>query len=129
MSFEHFSPTLKLPEKEQELGGIYQSVLHGKRALLLMDNAKDAAQVKPLMPPAGCVLLVTSRFHFVLPGLQAKNIETLPPAQAVELLLKIAPRIGGEAQAIAKLCGYLPQALRLAATALAERANMAPSDY
>jgi hypothetical protein len=64
-----------------------------------------------------------------LPGLHAKNLETLPPAKAEELLLKIAPRIGGEAQGIARLCGYLPQALRLAATALAERVNMAPSDY
>jgi len=124
-----FQPEAKLPEKEQELAGIYQSVLHGKHALLLMDSARDAAQVRPLIPPAGCVLLVTSRFHFALPGLQAKNLETLPPAQAEELLLKIAPRIGAEAPAIAKLCGYLPQALRLAATALAERVNMAPSDY
>jgi tetratricopeptide (TPR) repeat protein len=124
-----FQPEAKLPENEQELAGIYQSVLHGKRALLLMDNARDAAQVKPLIPSAGCMLLVTSRFHFVLPGLQAVDLETLPPAKAEELLLKIAPRIGAEAQAIAKLCGYLPQALRLAATALAERANMAPSDY
>src|SRR5208283_1697260 len=124
-----FQPEAKLPEKEQELAGIYQSVLHGKRVLLLTDNARDAAQVRPLIPPAGCVLLVTSRFHFVLPGLLAKNLETLPPAEAEELLLKIAPRIGGEAQAIAKLCGYLPQALRLAGTALAERPNMAPPDY
>ena len=124
-----FQPEAKLPENEQELAGIYQSVLHGKLALLLMDNARDAAQVKPLIPPAGCMLLVTSRFHFVLPGLQAKNLETLPPDKAEELLLKIAPRIGGEAHGIARLCGYLPQALRLAATALAERVNMAPSDY
>jgi tetratricopeptide (TPR) repeat protein len=124
-----FQPEAKLPENEREAAGVYQSVLHGKRALLLMDNARDAAQVKPLIPPAGCVLLVTSRFHFVLPGLHAKNLETLPSAKAEELLLKIAPRIDGEAQAIAKLCGYLPQALRLAATVLAERVNMAPSDY
>jgi tetratricopeptide (TPR) repeat protein len=124
-----FQPEAKPPENEQELAGIYQSVLHGKRALLLMDNATDAAQVRPLIPPAGCVLLVTSRFHFVLPGLQAKNLETLPPAKAEELLLKIASRIDREAPAIAKLCGYLPQALRLAGTVLAERVNMAPSDY
>jgi tetratricopeptide (TPR) repeat protein len=124
-----FQPERKLPENEQELAGIYQSVLHGKRALLLMDNARDAAQMKPLIPPTGCVLLVTSRFRFVLPGFQAKNLETLPPDKAEELLLKIASRIDREAPAIAKLCGYLPQALRLAGTALSERVNMAPSDY
>lgn len=124
-----FEPEAKLPEEEQALGAKYRSVLDGKRALLLMDNARDAAQVRPLIPPKGCFFLVTSRLHFALPGLHAKNLETLPPAEAEELLLKIAPRIDGEAPAIATLCGYLPQALRLAATALAERANMAPADY
>jgi tetratricopeptide (TPR) repeat protein len=124
-----FQPECKLPGNEQELGGMYRGVLHGKRALLLMDNARDAVQVRPLIPPAGCVLLVTSRFHFVLPGLYAKDLNTLPLDKAEELLLKIAPRIDGEAPAIAKLCGYLPQALRLAATALTERVNLAPADY
>jgi hypothetical protein len=87
-----FHPEAKLPEKEDELGGIYRSVLNGKRVLLLMDNAKDAAQVKPLVPPAGCAVLVTSRVHFALPGLYAKDLETLPPAKAEELLLRISQR-------------------------------------
>jgi tetratricopeptide (TPR) repeat protein len=126
-SFEGAEATL--PEQEQELAGKYRSVLDRKRALLLMDNAKDAPQIRPLIPPAGCVLLVTSRFHFLVPGLQARNLDTLPFEKAEELLLKIAPRIDGESEALAKLCGYLPQALRLAATTLAERVNMAPSDY
>jgi tetratricopeptide (TPR) repeat protein len=124
-----FHPELKLPETVEELSPQYLSVLHNKRALLLMDNAKDAAQVKPLTPPAGCALLVTSRQHFALPGLQAKNLETLPPPDAKALLLRIAPRIDGEAEAIAKLCGYLPQALRLAASAIAVRVNLEPQDY
>jgi tetratricopeptide (TPR) repeat protein len=124
-----FHPEAKLPEKEHELAGIYQSVLHGKRALLLMDNAKDAAQVRPLIPPAGCAMVVTSRLRFTLPGLQPKNLDTLPPSDAVKLLLKIAPRIDGEASAIAKLCGYLPQALRLAASAVGSHVDLAPADY
>ena len=124
-----FEPKAELPEQEQALGAIYRSVLAGKRALLLMDNAKDAEQVRPLIPPKGCFFLVTSRLHFALPGLRSKDLNTLPPEKAGELLLKIEPRIDGEAPAIARLCGYLPQALRLAATALAERVNIAPSDY
>ncbi len=124
-----FEPEARLPEEEQAVGAIYRSVLVGKRVLLLMDNARDAEQVRPLIPPRGCFFLVSSRLHFALPGLRAKNLETLPPNKAEELLLKIAPRIDGEAPAVARLCGYLPQALRLAATALAERVNMAPSDY
>jgi tetratricopeptide (TPR) repeat protein len=124
-----FHPEAKLPEKEEELRAQYLSVLHDKRALLLMDNARDAAQVKPLVPPEGCALLVTSRQHFALPGLQAKNLETLPPPDAKDLLLRIAPRIDAEAETIARLCGYLPQALRLAASAMAVRVNLEPADY
>src|SRR5262245_29515969 len=49
-----YHPTAKLPESESELRGVYLSVLHDQRALLLMDNAKDEWQVEPLIPPAGC---------------------------------------------------------------------------
>jgi tetratricopeptide (TPR) repeat protein len=124
-----FHPEAKLPNKEDELSAFYQSVLHDKRALLLMDNAKDAAQVKSLIPPQGCALLVTFRYRFTLPGLQQKNLDTLPPEDATKLLLRIAPGIDGEADAIAKLCGYLALALRLAATAIAEHIDLAPPDY
>src|SRR6266404_3771669 len=124
-----FHPQAKLPDKEGDLRALFCSVLHGKRALLLMDNAKDAAQVKSLIPPEGCTLLVTSRFRFTLPGLHQKNLDTLPPDDATKLLLRIAPSIDGEAEAIAKLCGYLALALRLAATAIAERIDLAPAEY
>jgi hypothetical protein len=48
---------------------------------------------------------------------------------AKNLLLRIAPRSDGEAEAIAKLCGFLPQALRLAASAIAVRVDLEPQDY
>jgi len=89
-----YHPAAKLPESETELRGLYLSVLEGQRALLLMDNAAGAAQVEPLIPPASCVLLVTSRRHFTLPGLAAKNLDALTVADARTLLLAIAPRIG-----------------------------------
>jgi hypothetical protein len=47
-----YHPEAKLPDQESELSAIYNSVLHGKRALLLMDNAKDRGQVEPLIPRA-----------------------------------------------------------------------------
>ena len=117
------------PRKEDDLCALFRSVLHGKRVLLLMDNAKDAAQVHRLIPPEGCTLLVTSRTHFKLPGLYQKDLNTFPPADAKKLLLEIAPRIQGEADAIAKLCGYLALALRLAATAIAEHIDLSPAGY
>ncbi len=124
-----YHPSSKLPDSEEDLRGLYCSVLDGQRAILLMDNAKDAAQVIPLIPPATCVLLVTSREHFALPGVQTKNLECLLPAEAEELLLKIAGRIGPWAAKIAALCGYLPLALRLAGSALAERLDLTPAEY
>ena len=124
-----FEPEAKLPRQEQKLGAIYRSILEGKRAILLMDDARNLEQVELLVPPRSCCLLVTSRMRFALPGLTAIDLDVLLPAEAQELLLKIEPRIGAEAPAIADLCGYLPQALCLAATALAERVDIAPSDY
>ena len=124
-----FHPEAKLREKEEELKGLFTSVLHGKRVLLLMDNARDAAQIQSLIPPQGSTLLVTSRRAFTLPGLKAKRLDTLPPGDAKDLLIKIAPRIGNTAVAMAKACGYLALALRLAATAIAEHADIDPADY
>jgi len=124
-----YHPTAKLPESESELRGLYLSVLDGQRALLLMDNAANAAQVEPLIPPAGCLLLVTSRQHFTVPGLAAKDLDTLSAADARDLLLTIAPRIETQADEIAELCGYLPLALRLAATAIVKYRNLPTADY
>jgi len=119
----------KLPESEAEVAGLYHSLLEGKQAILLMDNAFDAAQVEPLIPPAGCLLLVTSRQHFTVSGLYTRNLDVLPPDDARNLLLAIAPRIGEEAGEIAALCGRLPQALRLAASAMKERVDIIPAEY
>lgn len=128
-----YHPDAKLPESEAELGGLYRSVLHEKKALLLMDNARDAKQVEALIPPPSCMLLVTSRQHFTLPGLVPKNLDALSPPDARELLLLIAPRLAQEKKDytsdLARLCGYLPLALRSVASALAARINLSPADY
>src|SRR5262249_27594760 len=124
-----YHPGAKLPESEAELRSIYLSALHNQRALLLMDNAKDEKQVEPLIPPAGCRLIITSRQSFTLPGIFAKNLDCLPPTDACKLLLAIAPRIGELAGEIARLCGYLPFALLLAGRVIAKRRNIKPTDY
>ncbi|MEK9161778.1 MAG: tetratricopeptide repeat protein [Chloroflexota bacterium] len=124
-----YHPTAKLPESEVELRSIYLSVLDDKRALLLMDNAKDAKQVEPLIPPSSCLLLVTSRQKFVLPDIRTIDLDSLPLDDAKSLLLQIAKRIGNYAEEIAELCGRLPLALRLAGSALAEHIDLEPAQY
>jgi hypothetical protein len=124
-----FQPKAKLPASEEELAALYRSVLHGRRALLFLDNAADRWQVEPLIPPAGCALLITSRQNFHLLGIVTKRVDILPPEDARKLLLTIAPRINDLADTIAGLCGYLPLALRNSATLLAERVDIDVADY
>jgi len=124
-----FMPDLRLPSSEDELAGVYRSILENRRALLVLDDAVGAEQVLRLIPPSGNFLLVTSRSHFALPGLFALNLETLNDADARALLLRLAPRIGSQADKIAALLGRLPLALRLAAATLAERPDLAVEEY
>ena len=113
----------KLPENEGVLRGLYQSVLHDKRALLLVDNAESAAQIESLIPPTSRALLITSRLRFTLPGLFPFNLESLPAGDACALLVGITPRLADHAEVLAELCGYLPLALRLAP----KQAHLEPS--
>jgi len=122
-----FLPDAKLPEGPQ-LAALYRDVLSDQRALLLMDNASGREQVEPLTPPAGSVLFVTSRQRFSLPGWAYRDLDVLPLADAGALLVEIAPRIGDHAAAIARLCGDLPFALRVAASTLSERPDLSVSE-
>ncbi|HSD85732.1 MAG TPA: NB-ARC domain-containing protein, partial [Anaerolineae bacterium] len=123
-----FQPAAKLPEDKDRLTAAYRSVLFEQHTLLLLDNIRGAEQIQPLWPPsAGCGVIVTSRFHFTLPGLSSKNLTTLSTADARALLLRITPRIGERADEIAKLCGYLPLALRPVASQLKMRESLTPA--
>lgn len=131
-----YQPEAKLPDEPAQLTGLYRSVLSERPALLMMDNAADKGQVEPLIPPAGCVLLVTSRQHFELPGWFAKDLNTLPVAKARELLVGIAPRVAPTGDTgrrrldkITELCCLLPLAVRLAGGALAKRPDLTPEAY
>jgi DNA-binding SARP family transcriptional activator len=124
-------PPAHLPQDEEELAGLYRSTLAGKRVLILLDNAATAEQVRPLLPgSAGSLVVVTSRDD--LRGLVALHdarrlvLDVLTPSEAHTLLVRILgeDRVAGEPDAaaeLAKLCGYLPLALRIAAANLASR--------
>ena len=117
-----------IPDDVDERARLYRSLLADRGVLVLLDNAADAAQVRPLLPGgAGNAVLVTSRSR--LAGLtlaEVVDLDVLPAGEAVELLGKLigADRVGGEpqaAQTIAALCGYLPLALRIVGARLAAR--------
>jgi tetratricopeptide (TPR) repeat protein len=122
-------PEVKLPEDPEQLLHLYRSQLDGKRVLLLLDNGADSAQVRPLLPPTGCAVLVTSRQSVALPGMAPLTLHPLTGEEARQLLLEIAARAEPAAEQICKLCGYLPLALRAAGSLLAITADLDPADY
>jgi hypothetical protein len=122
-------PEAKLPEEPEQLSHLYRSRLDGKRVLLLLDNAADSAQVRPLLPPTGCAVLVTSRQSVALPGMTPLTLHPLTEEEARQLLLEIAARTEPAAEKICKLCGYLPLALRAAGSLLAITPDLDPVDY
>jgi hypothetical protein len=112
-----FKPLMPLPEAVTELRPIYLSVLHGRRVLILLDNAVDGDQVAPLVPPDNCALIVTARRKIAVAGVTPVNLDLLAPDEATGLLRAI---IGdgraneAERARIAELCGFLPLAQRVA---------------
>jgi tetratricopeptide (TPR) repeat protein len=124
-----YLPTVCLPENEVEMDRLYHSALAGKRVLLLLDNVAGAQQVAPLVAPDGCITIVTSRDQIALPGTFSKQLEPLSPSEARDFLMRIVPRIDGQATRVAELCEHLPLALRLAASALLISADLKIADY
>ena len=117
-----------IPAETAERAARYRSLLAGRRMLIMIDNAGDAEQVRPLLPGSpSCVTLVTSRD--ALAGLVARNgarrvdLGMLQPAEAIGLLRAlIGERVDAEPEAavtLAAYCARLPLALRVAAERVA----------
>ncbi|MFE5405245.1 BTAD domain-containing putative transcriptional regulator [Streptomyces sp. NPDC056580] len=117
-----------IPDSLEERAALYRSVLDGRRVLVLLDNAKDAAQVRPLLPGTeGCAALVTSRVRMVgLAGAHLVDLDVMSPEEALALFTKIVgeERVAAEREAaldVVGACGFLPLAIRIAASRLAAR--------
>ncbi|MER6355216.1 BTAD domain-containing putative transcriptional regulator [Streptomyces sp. NPDC001634] len=122
------TPDSAIPDSMEERAALYRSVLDGRRVLVLLDNAKDAAQVRPLLPGTeGCAALVTSRVRMVdLAGAHLVDLDVMSPEEALHLFTKIVgeERVGSERKAaldVVAACGFLPLAIRIAASRLAAR--------
>jgi hypothetical protein len=124
-----FGSPAPLAFRTEELSKRYRSVMFGKRVLLFLENAGVIEQVSLLTPPLGCLFLVTARSRFYLPGMFAKDLRVFTRRDSERFLLEIEPRIGAYAGEIARLCDYLPFALRTAAGTLSVRRDRNPGDY
>ncbi len=118
----------QIPTSVEEAAARFRSLAAERRLLLLLDNAHDAEQVRPLLPASPtCAVLVTSRQVLAtLDGAHPLHLDVLTPEQALALLGRIAgpQRLAADPPAAAeliRLCGYLPLALRIVGARLAAR--------
>ncbi|MFI1328780.1 AfsR/SARP family transcriptional regulator [Streptomyces sp. NPDC020845] len=119
---------VRVPEDCDAKGALYRSLLAGKRMLVLLDNAAELEQVRPLLPGSPtCLVVVTSRND--LRGLTAfhdalhVDLDVFSEEEAITLLTRTVgeERVRAEPEAAAELvglCGYLPLALRVCAANL-----------
>src|SRR5690242_476420 len=107
-----------VPASESEASARFRSEVAGRQMLILLDNAADARQIRPLLPGSGCGVLVTSRHVLsTLDGARHLHLNALMPREAFDLLRRLVGpgRVAAEPAAtveIARLCGRLPLALR-----------------
>ncbi|MFF1613843.1 BTAD domain-containing putative transcriptional regulator [Amycolatopsis sp. NPDC058278] len=117
-----------MPPGLHERAALYRSRLADRRMLVLLDDAAGAQQVRPLLPPSGgCAVVVTSRQRLAdLAGAEHVELDVLSAEDARSLLARIAgaERVEREpeaADAIVRLCGRLPLAIRITGAKLASR--------
>jgi DNA-binding SARP family transcriptional activator len=128
-----------VPEDVDARASLFRTRLADRRVLLVLDDAKDADQITPLLPGTpGSSVLITSRAQLpdliALAGARPVGLDVLSPEEAAALLSRVLGenRVRAESahvDELARLCAYLPLALRIAAANLASRATRSIADY
>ncbi|MCL6673237.1 ATP-binding protein [Streptomyces panaciradicis] len=126
-------PAQRIPAALAEQAALYRSQLADRRILVVLDNARDTSQVRPLLPgSAKCLTVVTSRDHLggliVSEGARAIPLDLMTTTEAYDLLAsRLGPeRLAAEPQAVddlIELCVHLPLALSI----VAARATLTPA--
>jgi DNA-binding SARP family transcriptional activator/Tfp pilus assembly protein PilF len=132
-------PARHVPATVEEQIVLYRASLAGRRVLVVLDNAADADQVRPLIPSSpGCVVLVTSRGDLrgltVLNDARVRGLDVLTTSDARDLLAgllgaDLALAEPAAVDQLAELCGHLPLALRIAAANLVGGKHALISEY
>jgi DNA-binding SARP family transcriptional activator/tetratricopeptide (TPR) repeat protein len=127
-------PAARVPAGLDAQAGLYRSLLAGRRVLVLLDNAGDVDQVRPLLPSSpGCLVIVTSRNQLTslvaAEGASPLALDVLTDAEARELLARrLGPQLVADDPAAAdeliQLCARLPLALSIAAARTASQPGL-----
>lgn len=121
-----------IPDDTHAKAAVLRSRLADRRVLLVLDDAADPAQVRPLLPgTTSSAVLVTSRRRLTgLANTHRVTVGSLTDAEARDLLVRLAgDRVAAEPDGVARIaaaCGNLPLALRIAGTRLALRPQLRP---
>ncbi|MEV4515926.1 BTAD domain-containing putative transcriptional regulator [Dactylosporangium sp. NPDC049525] len=128
----------RIPADLAAQAALLRSLLSGRRVLIVLDNARDAAQVRPLLPGTpGCLAVVTSRDALtslvVLEGALPVAVGLLSDGEGVDLLARRlgAARVAAEPAAVAEIvtrCARLPLALAVVAGRAATRPDLPLAD-
>jgi tetratricopeptide (TPR) repeat protein len=114
-------PPAEIPATLEDRRSLWRSVVNGRRMIVLLDDAADAAHVEPLLPDcAGPLCIVTSRR--MLPGLvnaQPVEVRIMDPAESIALLSTLGgiARVEADptsAELVVARCGHLPLAITVA---------------
>jgi tetratricopeptide (TPR) repeat protein len=123
-----------VPAETEEASARYRTELAERRALVVLDDAADAAQVRPLLPGGpGCAVLITSRARLALPEALPFRLDLLSEPHAIEMLDRLdgTGRVRRDPRAaamIANACGRLPLAVQIAAARLGNRPSWTSAD-
>ena len=122
------TPFELIPSEFEARVAAWRSRLAGRRVLLVLDNASDAAQIRPLLPGSpGTLVLVSSRRRLTsLEGAAPLSLDAMPQTDAVSLFNRIVgeERTGARPDMVASVvesCGRLPLAVQLVAARFRDR--------
>ncbi|MFG2285867.1 BTAD domain-containing putative transcriptional regulator [Streptomyces sp. NPDC048595] len=122
------TPGSAVPDDAESRLAMWQAASASRRLLLVLDNAAEAAQIRPLLPVTSeCLVLLASRCRLLdLDGAHWISLGTLAPQDSAALLARTLgeERVAADpeaAESLAALCGHLPLALRIATARLHNR--------
>ncbi len=127
-------PPERIPATVEERATLWRTQLANRRALIVLDDASDPEQIRPLLPgAAGCLVLITCRRRIIeLPGMVWLPLEVLRPDDAASLFTHV---VGAERARdtvaitqVVRLCGYLPLAIHLAGSRFRNHPSWSISD-
>ena len=113
-------PPERVPASVEERAMLWRTRLANRRALIVLDDASDSEQVRPLLPgTAGCLVLITCRRRIIeLPGMSWLSLNVMQPDDAASLFTHVVgserARDTSAITQVVRLCGYLPLAIHLA---------------